>query len=547
VHKSECVFRAGRRGGLSLLKMRTTPKNFLRSAALIGLSAIACASVAQENDAARTYAGSITADDLKKHLYVLASDEYEGRETGQKGQKMSAQYISDRFREYGIPPLSTGGYYQPLPLLEKQSGAGTISSNKTTFRFSADFFYISGIDDIRLESSSVVFAGYGFGEPGFDEYAGLDVKGKVVMILQGEPFDKKGKSLITGKTEPSDKADRRNKVNLAREKGAAAVLIVLNDYSAQLQAMKHAIESPTLRLDMKRRDEPQAPFFFISRAMADALLANGGRTETIDMLSARIRKKKKPAGAELKQQLLIDVQRNEKSILAENVLGYVEGSDLKNELIVVTAHYDHLGKEGDVVYNGADDDGSGTVAIMEMAEAFAKAKKEGKGPRRSMLFMAVSGEEKGLLGSRWYTENPVFPLEQTVCNLNIDMIGRIDEAHKDKPDYVYVIGADRLSTELHEINEAANKKYMQLDLDYKYNHDKDPNRFYYRSDHYNFARKGIPIIFYFNGTHKDYHKETDEVSKIDFNLMEKRARLVFYTAWELANRDQRIVVDKKKP
>ncbi|TND10643.1 MAG: putative aminopeptidase [Bacteroidetes bacterium] len=496
-------------------------------------------------DEANKYAATITADDLGRHLNILASDEYEGRETGKKGQKMAAEYISARFKEMGIPALPTGSYYQPIDLFEKQPGAGTITSNKKEFRFSSDFFYISGIDDIKRKLPSVVFAGYGMSEANYDDYAGIDVKDKVVMILPGEPHDKKGRSLITGKPGDSEKSDRRQKVNLAREKGAAAVFIVLSNYATQLQSMKHSIEATTLRLNLKTEEKTQAPFFFISFGMADALLANAGSVETVNMLTAHIRKKKKPKSIELKQEILIDVQRVEKQISSENVLGFIEGSDLKEEIIVVTAHYDHIGKEGDVVYNGADDDGSGTVAIMEMAEAFAQAKKDGRGPRRSMLFMAVSGEEKGLLGSRWYTENPVFPLEKTVCDLNIDMIGRIDTFHVKNKNYVYIIGSDKLSTELHQINEAANKKYMQLELDYKYNSDKDPNRFYYRSDHYNFAKKNIPIIFYFNGTHKDYHKETDEVKKIDFPLMEKRTRLVFYTAWELANRDKRIVVDKK--
>jgi Zn-dependent M28 family amino/carboxypeptidase len=163
-----------------------------------------------------------------------------------------------------------------------------------------------------------------------------------------------------------------------------------------------------------------------------------------------------------------------------------------------------------------------------------------------MLFMAVSGEEKGLLGSAYYAENPVFPLNNTVCDLNIDMIGRLDEKHEKTPDYIYLIGSDKLSSELHKISELANKTYTQLELDYTYNDEKDKNRYYYRSDHYNFAKKGIPVIFYFNGVHADYHKETDETEKINFEKMEKITRLVFFTAWELANRKERIAVDSKK-
>ena len=238
---------------------------------------------------------------------------------------------------------------------------------------------------------------------------------------------------------------------------------------------------------------------------------------------------------------------NEQRLQGENVLGYVEGSDKKDELVVITAHYDHIGKDEEDVYNGADDDGSGTVAVMEMAQAFAKAKAEGHGPRRSVLFMPVSGEEKGLLGSEWYSEHPVFPLANTVADLNIDMIGRVDTEHTASPPYVYIIGSDRLSTDLDRINVRANDTYTKLVLDNTFNSESDPNRFYYRSDHYNFAKHGIPVIFYFNGVHADYHQPGDEVSKIRFDLLEQRARLVFHTAWELANREERIVVDKPLP
>ena len=231
--------------------------------------------------------------------------------------------------------------------------------------------------------------------------------------------------------------------------------------------------------------------------------------------------------------------KKNKIIRGENVLGYIKGTDLKDELIIITAHYDHLGKHDTLLFNGADDDGSGTVAIMEIAEAFMLAKRDGKGPRRSILIMPVSGEEKGLLGSKYYTDNPVFPLRKTIANLNIDMIGRIDNMHIDG-NYVYLIGSDMLSKELHNISEKINKKHIGLELDYTYNTEDDPHRYYYRSDHYNFAKNNIPVIFYFNGVHEDYHKTTDTIEKIDFNKIEKITRFVFLTAWELANREERI-------
>jgi len=230
---------------------------------------------------------------------------------------------------------------------------------------------------------------------------------------------------------------------------------------------------------------------------------------------------------------------NNNYIKGDNIIGFIEGSDLKDEIVVITAHYDHLGIKDSLIYNGADDNGSGTVAIMEIAQAFMLAKKEGYGPRRSVLIMPVSGEEKGLLGSKYYTDNPVYPLENTIANLNVDMIGRIDDYH-DNPDYIYLIGSDRLSTELYQISEEVNDKYINLELDYKYNDKDDPNRYYYRSDHYNFAKNNIPVIFYFNGVHADYHKESDTIEKIHFPKIEKISRYIFLTAWELANRNERI-------
>ena len=231
-------------------------------------------------------------------------------------------------------------------------------------------------------------------------------------------------------------------------------------------------------------------------------------------------------------------------VQTENVVAIIEGSTLPEEYIVISSHLDHEGIKNGEIYNGADDDGSGSVALLEIAEAFQAAVEAGNGPKRSIIFLHVSGEEKGLLGSRYYTDNPLYPLANTVANLNIDMVGRTDPK-RESDNYIYLIGSDRLSTELHQVSEAANKATVNLTLDYTYNAEDDPNRFYFRSDHYNFAKNNIPVIFYFNGTHADYHKPTDTVEKIRFDLLAQRAQLVFYTAWELANREQRIVVDNK--
>ena len=241
----------------------------------------------------------------------------------------------------------------------------------------------------------------------------------------------------------------------------------------------------------------------------------------------------------------LNAKRNENLPDSENIWAYIEGSEKPNEVLVISAHYDHVGTINGEIYNGADDDGSGTVALLEIAQAFQIAKKEGYGPKRSILFLHVTGEEHGLHGSRFYSENPLFPLANTITNINIDMIGRRDVAHAESNNYVYVIGANRLSSDLDTICTEANATYTQLNLDYKYNNPKDPNRFYERSDHYNFAKNGIPSVFFFNGVHADYHKPTDTADKIEYDALEKRAQFAFVTAWELANRENRPVVDKK--
>lgn len=238
--------------------------------------------------------------------------------------------------------------------------------------------------------------------------------------------------------------------------------------------------------------------------------------------------------------------RNDNLLESENIWAFIEGSEKPNEIIIISAHYDHIGVKNGEVYNGADDDGSGTVALMEVAQAFKSAQKEGKGPKRSILFLHFTGEEHGLLGSRFYADNPLFPLNNTIANVNIDMIGRNDEFHKDSNNYVYLIGSDYLSTDLYNICEAANSKNTQLFLDYKFNDRTDPNRYYYRSDHYNFAKNDIPSVFIFSGVHEDYHQPTDDVDKIDFDALTKRTQLAFAIIWELANRENRPLVDKKE-
>ncbi|MGZ3874351.1 MAG: M28 family peptidase, partial [Mucilaginibacter sp.] len=313
------------------------------------------------------------------------------------------------------------------------------------------------------------------------------------------------------------------------------------------------IGAPQLSLKKEGPAENITVAYNITPEVADQVLKNSGKTYA--SLKGAIDAAGTPQTQVIKADISTSFVTETKDAKAVDVLGYLPGSDpkLKDEVLVISAHYDHIGMlpEGnkDRVNNGADDDGSGTTSVMEIARAFSKARKDGHGPRRSILFLGNVGEEKGLLGSEYYTDHPVIPLANTIADLNIDMVGRVGFDYIGKPDsanYVYVIGSSMLSSGLHNVSEKANSTYTQLHLDYKYDDLNDPNHFYERSDHYNFAKHGVPIIFYFNGVHADYHRPGDEVSKINFPLLAKRAQLVFYTAWDLLNADTRPVVDAKK-
>ena len=232
-------------------------------------------------------------------------------------------------------------------------------------------------------------------------------------------------------------------------------------------------------------------------------------------------------------------------VQTENVVAVIEGSEKPNEYIIISSHLDHEGEKNGEIYNGADDNASGTVGVLKIAEAFQNAVQSGHRPKRSVIFLHLTGEEKGLLGSKFYTDNPLYPLENTIVNLNIDMIGRIDPRHKNNiKRYIYLIGTDLLSSELHKVSESTNNNTTKLFLDYKYNDIDQSECIYYRSDHFHFVKNNIPAIFYFNGIHEDYHKPTDTAEKIEYGLLKDRIKLIFFTAWELANRYDKIEVDQ---
>lgn len=501
-----------------------------------------------QDEIAMKYAATITAADMKKHLSILASDEYGGRGTGEEGQQKAAKYITGYYQEWSLPAIGEGNsYYHPVPLIEQGWGEDlNISVKKKSYDFLEDFYcFPRHTSDAGFKNEKVLFLGYGIEDPFYNDYEGVDVRGKTLMVLEGEPVGKDGIHYVSKMDIPSEwSTNSRKKGRTAREKGAKTLLIVVNDFDDNVDYYENWIKGKSIKLEenIKKRASGMNTIF-ISKKLANQLLKRN-RTN-VEKLEKKITESGKPIHFAVKKKVSVDIKRYAKKIEANNLIGFVEGTDLKDEIIVVTAHYDHIGTIGKNINNGADDNGSGTTTVLEMVEAMVEAQKEGNGPRRSVLFMHVTAEEKGLLGSQYYANNnPLFPLKQTVACVNTDMIGRKDDKHTDH-NYIYVIGSDKLSSELHDINERMNTLYTKLNLDYTYNDENDPNRFYYRSDHYNFAEKGIPSIFYFNGTHADYHKPTDTVDKINFEAMEKRGRLIFHTVWQLANQDKRIEVDKQ--
>jgi hypothetical protein len=497
--------------------------------------AVTTAASAQKIADPKPFASTITPDDLKKHLYIVAGKEMEGRETATEGQRKAAAYIENQFKTLGLAPGSSGNFQLGFPVFQDSLIESSIEVNGKRFEGNKDFFInLSSSNSSTILSSEVVFVAYGVNDSTRNDYKDINVQGKIVLVVQTPPNTTGGNS-----STPRIRISPFTIARDAQKNGAAAVLLVQNTVPRRGTPY---VKGPLYTEGYKKNVNLNT--YYISEDIAKAI--TGADYDAIQNAIKSGNPQPKIYSANVK----LDFKKSVNELSSTNVIGVLAGSDKKDEYVFITAHYDHLGKRGDsIIYYGADDDGSGTVSVLELAEAFIKAKAAGKGPRRSIVFMTVSGEEKGLWGSEYYSDHPVFPLEKTTVDLNIDMIGRTDPKRKigDSSNYVYVVGDDKLSSDLRPISEAMNKKYTKLELDYKYNSPKDPERIYYRSDHYNFARKGVPIIFYFNGTHKDYHQPGDTPDKIDYKQMAKRAQLVFYTAWEMANRNDMLKRDIPLP
>lgn len=502
---------------------------------------------------AQKFAGEINVKTAKKHLYILASDKFEGRETGKPGAEKAANYIANEFKKLKLTAPVNGSYFQNVPLVETSFEVSSFVSNGKSLSLGKDFLFSGGGGDPKsVNVTEITFIGYGIGSDNYDDLKNTSIAGKVVLLInKGEPMNN-GISAVSKTAKASDwSTSRFKRLQYVMSKSPSLILAVSPDVTAALQSYAPRNGRLSIKKESTTASRPaNAAIVNITPDLANQILQNSGKT--YDALKASIDNSGEPQTQALKAEISMTYGPVNKEVKSVNVLGYLEGTDLKDELVVYSAHYDHIGitTDGgtDKINNGADDDGSGTTGVLSIARAFAKAKKAGHGPRRSVLFLMVTGEEKGLLGSEYYSLNPVYPMANTITNLNIDMIGRTGELyknHSDSTNYCYLIGSDKLSTDLHKISENANAVYTKMKIDYKYNDPNDPERIYYRSDHYNFAKNGVPIVFYFNGVHEDYHKPSDEVSKINFELLSKRAQLVFYTGWDLLNRDKRPVVDVK--
>lgn len=532
-----------------------------------GLAVMLSLSASAQNADALKFSKAINKENGYKHLSILASDEYEGREAGKKGAWMAADYIKKYFQNIGLKGPVKGGanpYFQKVDLATYTLGEGGLAVNGKAKELLKDFYIIPASvseQGFKINASSVLFAGYGLTRDTYNDFTGQDVAGKIVVIFAaGEPTPTSAPAPASaGRPARGGANPLTAKLKYLADNKAAGVIVVnpitVDNISPQI---KNQVQNGTLLMKTEENLQRMAasatiPTVIVGTVVANEILAVANTS--VDAIKKTISDSGKPASQEIKIAVSANATKKENPVRGENVLGFLEGSDpkLKNEVLVLTGHYDHIGlvqdpNAKDKVNNGADDDGSGTTGVLLMAQAFMDAKKAGKGPKRSILFMTVVGEEKGLWGSDWYSQHPIFPVENTIANINTDMIGRIGEDYLGKPDsaaYVYSVGSFMLSSELGKIAETVNNATTKMKLDYKFDDPKDTQRIYYRSDHYNFAKLGIPVIFYYDGMlQQDYHRPGDEVSKINFDLLAKRAQLSFNIAWELANRATRPVVDK---
>ncbi len=475
--------------------------------------------------------------DLRAHLEFIAHDLLEGRDTPSRGLDLATLYVKSQLKLWGLTPAGDkDSFYQSVPLVSRQvdTKASSISFGGETFAY-GDFTATAS----ALEwSGPVIYVGHGVQAPamGVDPYGDMDLKGKILLIRGSAPAE-------IARSEGAKSAE-----SIANEKGALGVVYVSNQTGSAWEDTVSASLFPGRARPAWSGGESRRgrTMVTIGSELASKMLAGVSDTDPM-----------KPVGRLLTQPFSVKVTAGDMPVATQNVVAIVPGTDpvLSKEYVAVSAHIDHVGMREtppgvDGIYNGADDDGSGVVAVLELAHAFAT----GKRPKRSILFIWHTGEEKGLWGSEYYANNPTVPLNALTALINIDMIGRsrpMGDTNprnnvRTPPNAIYVVGSKRISTELGEILQDINRKTYNLTYDYKYDDPNDRENIYGRSDHYNYALKGVPIAFYFDGVHQDYHQPGDEIDKIDFDKMEKVTRTIYSSLWELANRKARVNVDAPK-
>jgi len=499
----------------------------------------------------------ITTAQLKDYLTFIASDELEGRDTPSLGLDIAAKFLAANMARWGVKPAGDSGtYFQRFALLKStvDSAQTTVEINGQRYKYGSDFL-ASSFSGTGTTTGPLIYAGHGLiiKDKNIDAFQGLEVKDKIVVWTNEFP---KGVTFadFSGK-QGEDWQNAAKYIALNGAKGG----IIIPSYASLIgweQTKKFQMITGALVVEKFQTDAaPKIPIIVASPRLAGALLQGEKENAAKLFNSAVIGEPVAAFEFKPEKRVTFTVATKPEQVYTQNVIGVIEGSDanLKQEYVAIGAHYDHVGVgapiNGDAIYNGADDDGSGTVSVLAMAEAFAK----GPRPKRSLLFIWHTAEEKGLWGSKYFTQYPTVPIDKIIAQLNIDMIGRAQKrgetnpAHAAlaKPNEVFVVGSKMMSTDLGNLSEAVNKSYYNLSFNYKYDDPKDPEKIFFRSDHFNYAQKGVPIIFYTDGDHEDYHKVTDHVDKIDFENMLKITRTIYAMAWELGNGLKRPAVDKK--
>lgn len=485
------------------------------------------------------YADNIEAINLKNHIELLASESFEGRKVGEKGQKMAGLYIQDFFIKNNLEPAvltDLGKRYLQEFEIEKSTTSPNITiktqkEGKEKIYKNKEDFLANPLTYLHNENElNVVLTGYSI-------LPNEQMNGRGVALFLST-YDKE--DVFYSNQDWNEKTEKQ--VLTAQKAGAKAIFFVLtnsNNFKINAKRLQKSIYLNEEIYTLKT--EKSIGVYFLSMQTA-AQWFDYSESEW-QSIEEQFKENKIPSSLPY-TTISIDVKKeNATTFETENIVGFVEGTTQKEELIIISAHYDHLGREnGQTAYfAGADDNASGVAALMELAKVFALAKTEGFAPKRSILFLATTAEEVGMLGSSYYTDiAPLFPISNVVTNLNIDMIGREYVPKKKYPasNYVSIVGSDWVSPVLHQTHEQANQMFVQLNLDYTYNSKSHPEEFFYRSDQYNFAKYDIPVIFYTSPDHKDYHKTSDTADKINYERVEKITKLIFYTTWQLANQEK---------